>query len=483
MPTADRFAELDATAQAELVRKKEVEPKDLVEAAIGRIERTNSELNAVITPLFDKAREQVAAGAIGDGPFRGVPFLLKDLIAMSAGDPLHNGMALFKRLGFVAPMDTFVVEKLRAAGFVFLGKTNTPELGLAGTTEPLAHGPTRNPWNPAHSAGGSSGGSAAAVAARMVPAAHASDGGGSIRIPSSECGIVGLKPSRARVSLGPLLGEAWHGLATEGVVTRSVRDAAAILDAIAGPMPGDPYAAPALPRPLAKEVGADPGTLRIGFMTTVPANRHPLHSECVKAVEETAELLESLGHRVERSHPHALDEAQAAEAFMTLVDAHTAQTIDMIGDLLGRKVEPGDVEAYTWRFVEDGRKISAGRYISAGDWVHGWSRRVAGWWADGFDLLLTPTIAEPPPKIGDLGGPGGEPMARWQRNLEVIPFTPPFNATGQPGISLPLHWSPEGLPIGLHFVAAYGREDLLVRIAAQLEQARPWKDRKPPISG
>jgi amidase len=478
----DPYADLDATAQADLVRRKEATPRELVDAAISRIERLDPELNAVVIRLFEKARAAAESPKLPDGPFRGVPFVLKDLVSTSEGDPNHNGMRLLREVGFVGPIDTVFVARLRAAGFVFVGRTNTPELGLAATTEPLAYGPSRNPWNPAHSTGGSSGGSAAAVAARMVPVAGASDGGGSIRIPASECGIVGLKPSRGRISFAPVAGEFWHGLATEGVVSRSVRDSAALLDILSGPEPGDPYFAPPPERPFAAEVGRDPGRLRIGLMTREPLHRRPLHPECVRAVEATGRLLESLGHYVEVSAPPAYDEAEFTEHFITVVDAHTAQTIDFIGTLLGRPLAPSDVEPYTWQFVEEGRKVPAAKYISAIDWLQGWSRRMASWWAEGHDLLVTPTIAEPPPRLGDLGGPGGDPRKKWLRNLEVIPFTPAFNVTGQPAISLPLHWSEEGLPIGVHFVAAYGREDLLIRIASQLEKAAPWENRKPPLS-
>jgi amidase len=478
---SDPYCDLDATSQAELVRRKQASPRELVDAAIARIEKLNPEINAVIIPLFEKARALADSPDLPDGPFRGVPFLLKDLVSMTAGDPNHNGMQFLKKLGFVGPIDTTIITKFRAAGLVFVGKTNTPELGLAGTTEPLAYGPSRNPWNPAHSTGGSSGGSSAAVAARLVAAASASDGGGSIRIPASECGIVGLKPTRGRISLGPLAGEFWHGFATEGVVSRSVRDSAALLDVVAGPVPGDPYFAPPPERPFATEVGREPGKLRIGLMTREPGNRRPLHPECVKAVESAGKLLESLGHRVELSYPAAYDEAEMLDRFVTLVDAHSAQGIEMIGELVGREIRPDDVEPYTWQFVEEGRKVTARQYITAAEWLQTWSRRMAAWWADGHDLLVTPTIAEPPPVLGDLGGPGGEPRKKWLRNLEVIPFTPPFNVTGQPGISLPLHWTAGGLPVGVHLVSAYAREDLLIRVAAQLERAAPWADRKPRI--
>lgn len=471
---------LDATAQAELVGRGDVTAAELVDAAIARIEKINGELNAVIIPLFDKARTR-ARQKLEPGPFRGVPFLLKDLVATSAGDPLHSGMQLMKSAGFVAPEDSYLVRKFREAGFIVLGKTNTPELGLAATTEPLAYGPTRNPWNRKRSAGGSSGGSAAAVAARLVAAAHASDGGGSIRIPASECGLVGLKPSRGRVSLGPMIGEAWHGLATEGALTISVRDAAGILDAISGQMPGDPYCAPLPHRPFGEEVGRDPGRLTIGLMPQRPYGGGKAHAECARAVERAGRTLESLGHRVELSHPPAFDEPEVMSHFKRMVDAHAAQTIDFIGQMIGRAIEPGDVEPYTWRFVVDGREISASDYISSCDWLQAWTRRMAAWWADGNDLLVTPTIAEPPPPLGDLGGAGADPLRKWERNLEVIPFTPAFNVTGQPAVSLPLHWTPDGLPIGVHFVAPYAREDMLIRIAAQLEQAEPWSNRRPPV--
>jgi amidase len=479
---SDPYRDLDATAQADLVRRNEVSPRQLVDAAIARIEKLNPKINAVIIPLFEKARALADSPDLPHGPFRGVPFLLKDLVSTCAGDPSHSGMQFLKRLAFVGQVDSSIITRFRAAGLVIVGRTNSPELGLAATTEPLAYGPTRNPWNPAHSTGGSSGGSAASVAARLVPAASASDGGGSIRIPASECGIVGLKPTRGRISLGPLAGEFWHGLATEGVVSLSVRDSAALLDVVSGPMPGDPYFAPPPERPFATEVGRHPGRLRVGLMTREPTNRRPLHPECVKAVEAAGRLLESLGHHVELSHPPAYDEAEMTSHFMTVVDAHSAQAIDMIGELVHQEVRPEDVEPYTWQFVEEGRKVTARQYITAAEWLQGWSRRMASWWADGHDLLVTPTISEPPPVLGDLGGAGGDPRKKWLRNLEVIPFTPAFNVTGQPGISLPLHWTQEGLPVGVHLVAAYAREELLIRVAAQVESAAPWAGRRPPIS-
>jgi amidase len=472
---------LDATGQAELVRRGEATPSDLVEAAIERIEKLNPQLNAVITPLFEKARAQAAAG-LPDGPFRGVPFLLKDLVASSAGDPYHGGMKLLREIGYVAPQDSYLTAKFRQAGFAIIGRTNTPELGLVATTEPAAYGPSRNPWNPAHSTGGSSGGSAAAVSARLVPAAHANDGGGSIRIPASECGLVGLKPSRGRVSAGPDSGELLAGLAIEGVVTRSVRDTAGILDVISGAMPGDPYTAPPLQRPLREELQRPPGALRIGLLSRRPGQGPSLHPECVAAVENAARLLESLGHTIETSHPEALDDSDTAVCFFDVFNVSTVYELEAISQRIGREIRQDDVEPLTWASAEHGRTVSASRYVADLEMMHAWTRRVASWWESGFDLLLTPTLAEPPPLLGDLAGTNPDPVETWRRNGEVAAFTPLFNVTGQPAISLPLHWSAEGLPVGVQLVAAHNREDLLVRIAAQLEQAQPWSDRRPPIS-
>jgi amidase len=475
------LATLDATGQAELVRRGEASPSELVDAAIVRIEKLNPQLGAVITPLFEKARA-AAAGPLPDGPFRGVPFLLKDLVAESAGDPYHGGMKLLRELGFVALEDTYLTQKFRQAGFVILGRTNTPELGLVATTEPASYGPTRNPWGLEHSAGGSSGGSAAAVAARLVPAAHANDGGGSIRIPASECGLVGLKPSRGRVSLGPHQGEALAGLAIEGSVTRSVRDTAAILDAISGPMPGDPYTAPPFERPLTEELEQPPGRLSIGMLARRPGEGPPLHPECAEAVEAVGHTLASLGHEVEVSHPEALDDSETTACFFDVFNVSAVHELEQIAARIGREIRQEDVEPVTWSSFELGRAVPASRYVAAVGRMHGWSRRVASWWASGFDLLLTPTIAEPPPRLGELTGNQPEAVNAWRRNGEVAAFTPLFNVTGQPAISLPLHWSESGLPIGVQLVAPYAREDLLIRVAAQLEQAAPWAERRPPIS-
>src|SRR5208283_3621746 len=478
---ADELSALDATAQADLVRKHQASPAELVDHAIAAIERVNPQINAVIIPLFEKARAQAQGRSLPDGPFRGVPILLKDLICGTQGDPLYNGMRLLKEMAFVASHDSYLATKFRAAGFICIGRTNTPELGLNGTTEPEAFGPTRNPWDLQRSSGGSSGGSAAAVTARMVSVGHGGDGGGSIRVPASECGLVGLKPSRGYVSWGPELGDCWHGFATQGVMTRSVRDTAGVLDAIAGNMPGDPYAAPARARPFLLEVSASPGALRIGLIKQRPVSSTSLHPDCVEAVEHTARLLESLGHHVEESYPAALDDAGLIEHVTTIVASDTAATLVQMGTSLGRKVTPKDVEPATWQIATTGFALSAEQYLNAVSWVHSWSRRMASWWDSGFDLLLTPTIAEPPVLLGTFTGTPEDALSGFRRALQMACFTPAYNATGQPAISLPLHWNGAGQPIGIQLVAAFGRDDLLIRIAGQLEQAQPWAQRRPPI--
>jgi amidase len=477
----NELARLDATAQADLVRRGEATALELVDAAIARIEKINPQLNALIIPLFEKARA-CAAAELPNGPFRGVPFLLKDLDCFSAGDPFHGGTRFLRDARYVPDRDSYLVEKFRAAGFVVLGRTNTPEFGLNVTTEPETYGPSRNPWNPARSTGGSSGGSAAAVASGMVPAAHASDGGGSIRIPASECGLVGLKPSRGRVSLGPEHGEYWHGLVISHAVTRSVRDCAGILDAIAGAMPGDPYIAPPPPRPFAAEVGKAPGRLRIGFVTGVPSGATQLHPDCLAATQDAAQLLTSLGHIVEEAHPAALAEVEVtSQHFMTLVTSWVAAGLDAWSAQLGRPIGADGVEPATWLFAELGRAVSAAQYLRTIDALHGYSRRMASWWASGFDLLLTPTLGEPPPRLGELVPPRDNPLDGLARGLGLVPFTTPFNITGQPAMSVPLYWNGDGLPIGVQLIAAYGRDDLLLRVASQLEQARPWAHRWPAL--
>ncbi|SDF48756.1 amidase [Blastococcus aurantiacus] len=473
---------LDATAQAELVRSGEASPAELVEAAIERIERVDPQLDAVIRDRFDQAREE-AAGELPDGPFRGVPMLLKDLGCHVAGEATNYGTSYLRDAGVTWPTDSDLARQFRAAGFLFLGRTNVPEFGTTITTEPAAHRPTRNPWNPAHSAGGSSGGSAAAVAAGMVPIAHASDGGGSIRIPSSECALVGLKPTRARVSHGPDVGESWAGATTDGVVTRTVRDAAAVLDLISAPMPGDPYVAPPLPRPLSQEVGAPVGRLRVGLLDTEPGEPSP---DCRTAVDRAGQLLEQVGCSVEPATPDGMFDEQFMRSFGATIAADIALELADHERLLGRPVRDDELEPRNAAYRAMGQRMSSADYLAARARLGAWARRMAAFWTPaaqdgrGFDLLVTPTVGAPPPELGWFAAAGPEQEGR--RVGGFMPYTAQFNVTGQPAISLPLHWTADGLPVGVQLVAAFGREDVLVRVAAALEQAAPWADRRPPVS-
>jgi len=472
---------IDATEQARMVREGEASPSELAEQAIGRLEELNPRLNAVIHPLLDEARA-AAAGELPDGPFRGVPFLVKDLSCYMKGVPVHEGMRVLRDVDYRADHDMWITQRLRRAGFVILGRTNAPELGILPTTEPVAYGPTHNPWDLDRSPGGSSGGSAAAVAAGIVAAAHGNDGGGSIRIPASHCGLVGLKPSRGRVSLAPDFGDLLGGLVVELALTRSVRDAAGILDAIHGPAPGDPYAAPPLARPYLEEVGADPGSLRIGITTTPPGGQFEAHPECVAAARDAAGLLEELGHHVEESHPAELDDPEQIANFLVRWTAGVDFGLKHWSAAIGREIGAEDVEPCTWALAEQGRTYSAGDLLRAIEQAQASTRRVAAWWSeDGFDLLLTPTCAEPPPRLGEFEATADNPAAPLLRAIPFGTFTAGFNSTGQPAISLPLHQTGDGLPVGVQLVAAYGREDLLLRVAAQIEQARPWAERRPPI--
>jgi len=472
--------DLDACEQAALVRRGEVSPTELVEAAIARIEERDPVLNAVVHRLFAKARAD-AEGHLPEGPFRGVPMLLKDLLAHSAGDPMHEGMLALKEISWTEPEDTYLVTRLRRAGFLFVGRTNTPEMGLLPTTEPTLYGPSRNPWDLYRSTGGSSGGSAAAVAARMVAVAHANDGGGSIRIPASECGLVGLKPTRGRVSVGPDYGEVWAGLVAEGVLSRSVRDSAAVLDVVNGPMPGDPYFAPPPVRPYAQEVGAAPGRLRVGMLTTDPGGSTTVHADCVAAVRSTAALLEELGHEVTEDYPLSLADPTLISNFLVVYAAYAGWCLEDVLEKTGTEVDQSGCEPLTWELAQMSRQTTAAQYIMAVQHLHSFARKVRRWWeSEGHDVLLTPTIPEPPLRLGQFESTQENPLAPVFRSAGVVPFAAPFNVTGQPAISLPLEVDGDGLPIGIQLVGGYGREDQLLRLASQLESARPWADRRPP---
>ncbi len=467
---------LDATAQAELVRSKQISPTELLEGAIERIERLNPQLNAVIRPMYDEARRTIEKG-LPEGPFTGVPFLLKDLGAMYGGVPQSMSTSLLKDA--VSPLDSEITVRYKAAGLVICGKTNTPEFGLVPTTEPRLWGASHNPWDVSRTTGGSSGGSAAAVASGMVPFAHANDGGGSIRIPASACGLFGLKPTRARITAGPLVGDIMSGLVNEHCVSRSVRDSAALLDATQGGMPGDPYAAPAPERPYLQEVGADPGHLRIAYTTRTP-NGVPLHPDCIAAVEDAAQLCRELGHEVEEASP-SINGESLSQVFTDLWAAGNAWSIDMIGAMTGKTPTSDDFEPLTWALYELGREVPASRYLSGIQQLQMMSRTVAQFHLR-YDAWLTPTLGKPPVELGYIVSTPEEPMLAFERAIEFVPYTPIQNVTGQPAMNVPLYWNEAGLPIGAHFVGRFGDEGTLFRLAAQLEEARPWANKRPPVS-
>jgi amidase len=470
----DEIAVLDATAQAEMVRRKQLKPMEIVDAAIARIERLNPALNAVVTPMFEEARA-VASGSLPDGPFRGVPFLLKDLLATYASVRMTSGSSFLR--DFVPDHDSELVARLKRAGLIIVGKTNTPEFGILPTTEPRLFGPTRNPWDPTRTPGGSSGGSAAAVAAGMVAMAHANDGGGSIRIPSSCCGVFGLKPTRGRNPLGPDFGDLMSGLVAEHAVTRSVRDSAALLDATSGPDIGGPYYAQPPARPFVQEVGADPGKLRIAFKTAPTGIS--IHADCIRAVEEAAKLCADFGHEVSEAAP-AVDGSRFSEAFMTVWSVGTAQSMERSAMRTGRMPTPGDFEELTWALAEQGRGVTGPTYLLAVNQLQYMARQIARFFVN-YDVWLTPTLAAPPLPLGSFEPQPGNPLFGLQRATAFVPFTPLCNATGQPAMSVPLYWNAEGLPVGTHFVGRFGDEATLIRLAAQLEAARPWAARRPKI--
>jgi amidase len=487
----------DALGLAELIRNGEVTAGDVVRAAIDTIERHNPTLNAVIYKMYDRAQAR-AARKLPDGPLAGVPFLLKDLGLAYRAAPLTNGSRSLQN--FIPTFDGTLAVRYEAAGLIILGKTNVPEFGLSPTTEPELHGITSNPWNTDLTAGGSSGGAGAAVASGMVPAAHASDGGGSIRIPSSVNGLFGLKPTRGRTPCGPVFGEAWFGLSAAHAITRSVRDSAALLDATQGPEPGDPYAAPPAARPFLEEVGTPPQPLWVA-LSLEPLLGDTMEEECRTAVHETGRLLEELGHRV--SYVEVPVQRQAwTEAFMTLGAAEAAEVLTETAQLAGKKhPDPADYELLTWILASVGRKLSAEDMAKAMVEIRMAGRAMARFHEE-FDVLVTPTLGRTPWPHGDLTpspierklleglrrAPVGPALLTAfhqlaKRVLDPIPNTPLFNMTGQPAMSVPLHWTSDGLPVGVQFVARFGDEATLFRLAGQLEAARPWFDRNPPIFG
>jgi amidase len=487
------YAEYDGLGLAELVCKREVHPRELVEAAIERIEAGNPRLNAIVRPLLDAGRAQAETPL--SGAFAGVPFLVKDIGLSLAGVPTSQGTRLLKDVPSLH--DDELLLRYRAAGLVILGKTNTPEFGLASVTEPEAWGPAHNPYDLARTPGGSSGGSGAAVAARLTPIAHASDGGGSIRIPASCCGLVGLKPTRGRTPSGPIVGEIWRGFAVSHALTRTVRDSAALLDATQGPDVGAPYKIAPPERPYLEEVGVSPGRLRIA-VATEPFLGDAVDAECVRAVETTAGLLSDLGHVVEEAAP-PIERERWAMAFLTILAAETGAEMDDIGRRIERAARSADFELLTSILGMFGHSWSAADYAAAARYLQTWSRSV-GVFFERYDALLTPVLPTLPPLIGAQRPSAAEAAtlrilrgARAARlmlttglaktlgakALANLPYTPLFNVTGQPAVSLPLHWTQDGPPVGVQFAARWGDEATLFRLAGQLEQARPWSARRP----
>ncbi len=492
MPFAD-YESHDALSLAELVKKGEVSSAELVEEAISRIEKWDPRLHFVVTRLDDLAREEAKRPLAG--PFAGVPYLLKDLVAAYAGVTLQNGSLLFRN--FIPDHDSELVARHRRAGLVCVAKSSTPEFGLTPFTEPPIHPPTETPWRLGHSSGGSSGGSAAGVAARVVPIGHASDGGGSIRIPAACCGIFGLKPSRGRTPTGPDASENWYGFAIEHAVTRSVRDSAALLDATSGRESTALFAAPTPERPFVEETRRDPRKLRIGF-TTKPFLPGTVAPECVRAVEDVARLCASLGHEVEEASL-SVDGQTFARDFVTHVAASTASELVACEELLGRPATREEIHTETWLIAMLGHSLSAVDLTLARRRLFAAARRALAF-HDRYDLLLTPTLGRAPIRHGELRPPRVEALFQEiiaradlrsvmkipglidmmaSRVFSYIPFTPIANVSGQPSMSVPLYWDSSGLPIGTMFTAPMGDEATLFQLAAQLESARPWAQRVP----
>ncbi|MGH7391574.1 MAG: amidase [Candidatus Rokuibacteriota bacterium] len=473
MGSFPEYERYDALGLALLVRRREVSAGEVLEAAIERVQARNPRVNAVVLKLYDRAREEAAAG-LPDGVFTGVPYLVKDLGASIAGVPTTRGSRFFADSP-PATADSEHVARLKRAGLVIFGRTNTCELGLSLTCEPQLHGPTRNPWDPERISGGSSGGAAAAVGARMVPMAHASDGFGSIRAPAACCGGVGLKPTRARNTMAPFAGEGLGGLSTEHAVTLTVRDCAALLDATRGAGPGDPYVAPVPARPYLDEVGADVGRLRIAVTSAAP-NGAPVDAEPLRVLQEAAGLCTELGHTVEPADPE-IDGAAVVPTFLTLAAANTVVNLAS-HPARGRPARADEVERVTWATGQKGERVSAADYVRATQAMHRLGRQMAAFHQH-WDVLLTPGLAMLPPKLGWIDMTMADVDEYWRRVFAFSPFTVWFNLTGQPAMVLPLGRSPEGLPVAVQLVARYGDEATLFRLAAQLERARPWIDRRP----
>lgn len=473
------YDRLDALGLAALVACGDVKPDELLDEALARAERVNPALNAIVHVREEAARAMIGA-TLPDGPFRGVPFLLKDLGAEAAAFPSSNGSRLFTPTEY--GYDSAVYARLRAAGLVTFARTTSPELGIGPTTEAQVYGgPTRNPWSTDHTSGGSSGGTAAAVAAGVIPAAHGSDGGGSVRIPAASCGLFGLKVTRARIPDGPASGEGWGGMSTDGFLTRSVRDSAALLDAVHGPDLGAPYHAPAFGGSYLDAIASPPPRLRVAFSlkSFTGADVHP---DVRTAIEEAASLCEALGHVVFERDPR-FDVVSLMRQWARIVACGTALSVRQKVSARGRPLEDHEIEGVTHGAIAFAEGVTGSDYLASLNAVHAFGRRVAAFFTD-CDMLLTGTLAEPPARIGRFK-PDNRDFADYRLGergvVHYCPFPPVFNASGQPAMNVPLSWNAEGLPIGVQFAARAGGEVELLQLAAQLEQAQPWADRRPPV--
>lgn len=470
------YGDYDGLGLAALVKSKDVKPEELLEEAINRTEALNGELNAVTQKFYDRARRQIADG-LPDGAFKGVPYLLKDLHLLLEGTATTSSCKLFK--DNVADHNSTLTDRLLKGGLVMYGKTNTPEFGNTTTTEPQMFGPCRNPWNLDHATGGSSGGAASAVAARILPMAHASDGGGSIRIPAAACGLFGMKPTRARTPSGPDRGEGWNGCAISHAVSLTVRDNAALLDISTGPAEGDIYDVLPQARPYVEEVDKDPGRLRIAYSTRTPLGT-PLDPECKAAVELVAKRLADLGHDVEEAWPDYSPE-EVMGALVHFIGAHTAATLALRAEALGVELKEDDVERQTWSLAQMGKMITGENYARAQVWQQKAARDLGAFFGR-YDAFLQPTLGTPPAKLGWLDMHSEDQDSYIERIGLYSPFTALYNITGSPSMNVPQYWTDGSLPVGTMISAAHGREDTLFRLAGQLERAHPWIDRKPPTS-
>ena len=470
----DEYRKQDATALAGLIAKGELDAKSVLEVAIARAEQVNPAINAIVHKQYDQARKVVATGLLA-GPLAGVPFLIKDLGYFEKGEPATYGSRLYAN--FVADHDSAYVRRCKKAGLVFMGRSSSPEFGLSPNTEPRLYGSCKNPWNLAHSAGGSSGGAAAAVIAGVLPMAHATDGGGSIRIPAAQCGLFGLKPSRGRISMAPDAGEGWGGMSVGHVVSRSVRDSARLLDCTAGYEPGDPYTAPPPAGSFVEAIGRPPRKLKVAVMHT-DHRGVKLHAECLQAVQGAAKLCQSLGHIVEEADP-GIDLVALRRRTSAIAAANSARTLRLRWLSLGREPNPNEVEAATWQAYNYGTKVTGIEYVEAIAATHAAGRKMAAF-LENYDVILSTVVGGPPPPLGyfDMNG---DVATFTERVTEYLGVTPVHNATGTPAMSVPLHWTVDGLPVGVHFAGRYGEESTLLRLAAQLETAQPWFDRVPTL--